>query len=554
VSLRIRRVVFFVALVNLVCVFSAFAQEGGAPPNRCAATAPLTVSAGQPQWNGWGAAPTQQRFQPAERARLSADAVPKLTLKWAFGFPGAQAALGQPSIAGNRLFVGSSDGTVYALAADTGCLHWTFRAGTQVRTAISIGMAGNTLAIYFGDQKAFAYAVDATTGALLWKRQVDEHPAARITGAPTLANGVLYVPTSSAEEGSAVDPKYSCCTFRGSVSALNASSGMVIWKSYTIAESPKPTLKNKSGTQMFGPSGAGIWSSPTVDLEGGMVVVTTGNNYSDPVTETSDAFTAFDLKTGKLLWSKQMTASDATSVACGLPEPLHANCPDSNGPDFDFGSSAVLVSLGNGKRALIAGQKSGVVHAIDPDRGGDILWQKKIGQGSRLGGVQWGISADAIHVYAALSDVAMTAPLPDGTGGRPTIFGIPLMLNPDTGGGLYALDLKAGEVAWKTPHPGCNKAPGCSPAQSAATTTIPGVVFSGGLDGHLRAYDARDGRIVWDVDTVRTFDTVNGVEAKGGSLDGSGAVVVDGTVYVNSGYIFTGHTPGNVLLAFTVAK
>ena len=423
-----------------------------------------------------------------------------------------------------------------------------------MRTAISVGKAGDTAAIFFGDQQGNAYAVSAATGALLWKVHVDDHPAARITGAPTLVNGVLYVPTSSAEEGLAASPMYSCCTYRGTLSALNASSGAVIWKSYTIAESPKPTNKNKAGTQMFGPSGAGIWSSPTVDLDRGMVFVTTGDSYSDPVADTSDAFIAFDLKTGKLLWSRQMTAGDAFTVDCDFPEAVRGNCPNANGPDFDFGSSAVLVNLGNGKRALIAGQKSGVVHAIDPDRGGEILWQRKIGQGGRIGGIQWGISADATHVYAALSDVQMMAPPPDGKGGQPTFFGVPLMLNPDAGGGLYALDLKTGAIAWKTPHPGCNKTPGCSPAQSAATTVIPGVVFSGGLDGHLRAYDTTSGRIVWDVDTMRKFDTVNRVDAKGGSLDGSGPVVVNGIVYVNSGYIFTGHTPGNVLLAFSVSE
>jgi polyvinyl alcohol dehydrogenase (cytochrome) len=537
------------------CAAQVCAQNIETPRNRCAASAPLTAPTDdRPQWSGWGAEPTQSRFQPAQRAKLSADAVPKLALKWAFGFPGALGAYGQPAIAGNRLFVGSGDGTVYALGADTGCLHWTFKADAQVRTAISIGMAGNTLAIYFGDQKAFAYAVDANTGALLWKTRVDEHPAARITGAPTLADGRLYVPTSSIEELLGASPAYPCCTFRGSVSSLNASTGAVIWKSYTIPSEPKPIRKNKAGVQLMGPSGAAVWSSPTVDLEKSMVFVTTGDSYSDPAADTSDAFVAFDLKTGKLQWSRQMSSGDAFTVDCDLPEATRTNCPTANGPDFDFGSSAVLVNLGHGKRALIAGQKSGVVHAIDPDRGGEILWQRKIGQGGRIGGIQWGVSADANHVYAALSDVQMTAPLPGGAGGRPTIFGIPLMLNPDAGGGLFALDLTTGEIAWKTPHPGCNKAPGCSPAQSAATTAIPGVAFSGGLDGHLRAYDARTGRIIWDMDTAHKFDTVNGVAANGGSLDGSGAVVVDGMVYVNSGYIFTGHTPGNVLLAYSAAK
>jgi polyvinyl alcohol dehydrogenase (cytochrome) len=542
-------------LIVIAGATAADAQSSETPRNRCTAgTAPSAESPGRAQWSGWGAAPTQQRFQPAERARLSADAVPRLTLKWAFGFPGASAAYGQPSIAGNRLFVGSSDGTVYALAADTGCLHWTFKAEAQVRTAISIGTAGNMPAIYFGDQKAYAYAVNAMTGTPLWKTRVDEHPAARITGAPTLANGRLYVPASSSEEGLAANAQYPCCTFRGSLSALDASTGAVIWKSYTIPEAPKPVRQNKVGIQLSGPSGAAVWSSPTVDLDGGMVFVTTGDSYSDPVADTSDAFIAFDLKTGKLLWSRQMTSGDAFTVDCDFPESSRANCPAAHGPDFDFGSSAVLVSLGNGRRALIAGQKSGFVHAIDPDRRGEILWQRKIGQGGRIGGIQWGIAADANHVYAAVSDVQMTAPLPDGKGARATIFGVPMMLVPDAGGGLYALDLKTGEVAWKTPHPGCNNTPGCSPAQSAATTAIPGVVFSGGLDGHLRAYDAKKGGIIWDIDTGRSFDTVNGVAAAGGSLDGSGAVVVDGTVYVNSGYIFTGHTPGNVLLAFSVEK
>jgi polyvinyl alcohol dehydrogenase (cytochrome) len=312
-----------------------------------------------------------------------------------------------------------------ATAPDTGCLHWTFKAAAQVRTAISIGLAGNAPAIFFGDQQANAYGVDATTGALLWKVHVDDHPAARITGAPTLANGRLYVPTSSSEEGLAANPMYPCCTFRGSLSALDAATGAVIWKSYTIQEAPKPVRKNKTDIQLSGPSGAAIWSSPTVDLDGGMVFVTTGDSYSDPVASTSDAFIAFDLKTGKLLWSRQMTSGDAFTVDCDFPDAIKANCPMANGPDFDFGSSAVLVSLGTGKRALIAGQKSGFVHAIDPDRGGEILWQRKIGQGDRIGGIQWGMSADANYIYAALSDVAIVPPLPDGTGGRPTMFGIP---------------------------------------------------------------------------------------------------------------------------------
>lgn len=540
-------------VVTLAHVDLARAQTTDAPKGRCAAgDAAFADPLGRPHWNGWGATASQQRFQPHKEAGLTAAAVPNLKLKWAFGFPGAQMAYGQPTVAGGRLFVGSADGTVYALSAKTGCTHWTFKAGAPVRTAVSVGQINARWAIYFGDLGGYAYAVDAVSGAQIWKTRVDEHMGARVTGSPTLVAGRLYVPASSTEEALAASPTYPCCSFRGSVSALDASTGAVIWKAYTIPDEPKPTGKNKKGVQQTGPSGAGVWSSPTVDLAKGQVIVTTGDSYSDPAAATSDAFVAFDLKTGKLLWSRQATAGDAFTVDCDFPEAAKANCPAANGPDHDFGGSAVLVSLGNGRRALIAGQKSGMVHAIDPDREGEILWQRRVGKGGKLGGIQWGISADASNVYAPVSDVGITGPPPGGEGGQPTLFGFPLMLTSKDGGGLYALDAKTGEVAWRVPHPGCDATPGCSPAQSGATTVIPGVVFSGGLDGHLRAYDTKDGRIIWDMNTQRSYDTVNGVTAKGGSLDGSGAVVVDGSLYVNSGYIFTGHVRGNVLLAYSI--
>ncbi len=373
-----------------------------------------------------------------------------------------------------------------------------------------------------------------------------------MTGAPTLADGTLYVVTSSAEEVLGANPKYECCKFRGSVSALDAATGAVRWKSYTIPEEPKPVRKNKIGVQLWGPSGAGVWSSPVVDLKRSAVYVTTGDSYSDPAASTSDAFVAFDIKTGKLLWSRQTTAGDAFTIDCGLPEAMRTNCPEANGPDFDFGSSPILVDLPNGRRALIAGQKSGVVHAVDPDRDGAILWQTRVGKGTTLGGVQWGSAYDAGRVYVALSDV-QPEPAPAGTpGAQPTAFGMPMRLNAQAGGGLFALDAATGKIIWNTPHPGCAERPACSPAQSAAVTAIPGVVFSGGLDGHLRAYASENGSIIWDTDTAQPYKTVNGVPANGGSLDGPGPVVVGGMVFVNSGYAFVGGMPGNVLLAYSI--
>jgi polyvinyl alcohol dehydrogenase (cytochrome) len=521
--------------------------------NACTAndSASLAKPLEQPNWNGWGANLAQHRFQPAAMARLSANDVPRLKLKWAFAFQGVNRAFAQPTVVGGRVFVGSASNAVYSLNANSGCQYWAFKPDGPVRTAITIGPSieqGKWLA-YFGDQRANAYAVDAQTGALVWKRSVESFPGATITGAPTLADGTLYVVTSSAEEVLGANPKYECCRFRGSISALNAATGEVRWKSFTIAEEPKPVRKNSQGVQLWGPSGAGVWSSPAVDLKRGVVYITTGDAYSDPAANTSDAFMAFDIKTGKILWTRQVTSGDAFNVACGLPEAFRVNCPEAKGPDHDFGSSPILVDLPNGRRALIAGQKSGIVHAVDPDRGGEILWQTRVGKGSALGGVQWGSAYDGRRVYVALSDVipetagtAAAPPTPPGQAPRPNT----------SGGGLFALDPASGQIVWTTPHPGCGDRPGCSPAQSAAVTAIPGIVFSGGIDGHLRAYATDKGAIVWDVDTAQPYTTVNGVTGNGGSLDGPGPVVVGGMVFVNSGYAFVSGKPGNVLLAFSV--
>jgi polyvinyl alcohol dehydrogenase (cytochrome) len=519
---------------------------------QCASTQhPYPGTFKAPHWNGWGVDVTQRRFQPADQARLTAAQVPRLKLKWAFGFADSQSASGQPSIVDGRVFVGNSNRKVYALSAATGCTYWTFEAEFPVRTAISVGPFGKTTAVYFGDQHASAYAVDATSGRLLWKTQVNDFPVAMITGAPTLAGGVLYVPVASLEDAVGADPKYECCKFRGSVTALDAQTGKVLWKASTVAEDLQPRTKNALGVQLWGPAGAGVWSSPTVDLKRQRIYVTTSNATSDPIAKTSDAFVAFDLKSGRLLWSQQMTAGDGYNLGCDLPPPYRTNCPAENGPDFDFGSSAMLIDLPDGHRALVAGQKSGMVHAIDPDAQGRLLWQKRVGHGGRLGGVQWGSATDGHRVYVALSDAQLTAAQP-GTPGAQAALGTAFVFDPKVGGGLFALDVRTGETLWHTPHPGCNDKPGCSPGQSAAVTAIPGVVFSGGIDGHLRAYDSTDGRMIWDMDTMHEFTTVNGVAARGGSLNGPGGVVVGGMLYINSGYVHLGTTPGNVLLAFSV--
>ena len=342
-----------------------------------------------PRWNGWGADVSNSRFQPAAMAGLIPEQVPRLKLKWAFGFPGVGGAAGQPTIVGGLVFVGGSDRKVYALDAKSGCTRWAFATDAAVRTAISVApfVGAGPPAVYFGDLAANAYAVNATTGAVLWKTRVENHPAGRITGAPTLHAGVLYVPVSSIEEATGSSATYQCCTFRGSVVALDGATGKQIWKSYTIPEAPAATSRNAIGTQLYGPAGAAVFSAPTIDVQRQAIYVGTGNSYSNPPTETSDAVIAFDLVSGRMLWHRQATAKDSYVVSCFGTD--KTNCPENHGPDHDFAQSPILVDLHNGQRVLVIGQKSGVVHALDPDQEGRLLWQTRIGKGGPLGGIMW---------------------------------------------------------------------------------------------------------------------------------------------------------------------
>ena len=514
-----------------------------APKAMCrAGQAAFSLSPSEPSWNGFGQNLSNTRFQPAAAGIAGAD-VSRLKLKWAFGLPGDVQSWAGITLAGGRLFFGSIAGNVYSLDARTGCVYWAYDAGTIVRTAISVGplpAADGRHAAFFGDARGYAYAVDVASGSLLWKVQVERHASARITGSPVLHRGRLYVPVSSSEEGVGSLPDYTCCTFRGSIVALDAATGAQIWKTHTIAEEPRPFRRNARGTQLWGPSGAPIWSSPVVDEQRNALYVTTGNNYSDPATGTSDAFMSMDLATGRVLWTHQVTPRDGYVSACRLPD--KTNCPEVNGPDFDFAASPILVSLPGGGRALVAGHKSGVVFAVDPDRQGTRLWESRIGQGGSMGGVQWGSAADADNAYVALSDLGRVmltyTQFTDADRAR--------------GGGMFALRLRDGARVWYTPPAPCDTRPRCSPAQSGAVSASGGVAYSGSLDGHIRGYATADGRVVWDFDTVREYETINGVPARGGSLDGPGPIIGGGMLFVNSGYTVDGGIPGNVVLAFSV--
>jgi polyvinyl alcohol dehydrogenase (cytochrome) len=504
------------------------------------------VALGSVQWNGWGRSLDNTRYQPEPAIRASD--VSKLALKWAYGYPGGT-EFGQPTVVDERVFVTSSAGRVYALDAKTGCTYWTYDAAAGSRTAVTIGELARarvaalprklkrTLAhldvikapsaVFFGDDAGAVYALDAQKGTLLWKTRVETHPLARIVGAPALYGDRLYVAVSSTEDAAATDPGYSCCTFRGSVIALDIASGRTLWKSFTVLEEPQPTRKNSAGIQEFGPAGAAVSSAPTIDAKRNVAYVATGGSPTGLEQALTDAVAAFDLSDGKLRWVKQLVRPEAGAGAAA-----------------GFSSSPILRTLATGNQVLLAGQRSGVVYGLDPDHGGEILWQTRIGDEAAVapgpaaavaasaavagapGGVAWGSAADHRNLYVAIS----------GLLGQPA----------NTSGSLTALDMTTGAARWHAaaPQPNCawtDRA--CSHAQAQAVTVMPGSAFSGSMDGHLRAYSTIDGKILWDFDTAREFQTKNGVKASGGPLDHGGATIVNGTVYVNS---------GNALLAFSV--
>ena len=558
------------------------AGNASAMPNPCP-SAPFDDPFAGAGWNGWSPDVGNSRFQPAEAAGLTPDEVPRLTLKWAFGYPGGtSAASGPPTVVGGRLFVGSDTGFVYSLDVASGCVYWSFEAEGGVRSSVSIGPVTGQgtarYAAYFGDVKAKVYAVNAETGELLWTQQADAHPIARVTGAPKLHEGRLYVPVSSLEEAAGAYTSYECCKFRGSVVAYDANTGQQIWKSFSIAEEPKPTTKNSEGVQQWGPAGGAIWNSPVIDAARGALYIGSGNAYTAPAANDTDAVIAFDLETGKRLWWHQVTANDTFIINCyaslenkderfTFPDPLATergwnwgdrtdadyseNCPDPSllGADIDVDVQAVMLhTLPGGRTVVVAGQQTGRVFALDPDRQGAMLWQLFPGQDEReniTAGVTFGGATDGRVAYFPIH-------LRGPTGGPSNPSAPPRSAE----SAVVAIRVGTGELVWYTPTPAPHcpdpVPPGCTNGQNGAATAIPGVVFAGSLDGMLRAYSTTNGRIIWEYDTVQEFETVNRVPARGGTLNGPGPTIVGGMLYMGSGYTIGRGIPGNVLLAFGV--
>jgi polyvinyl alcohol dehydrogenase (cytochrome) len=490
-----------------------------------------------PAFAGWGFDLGSTHAVSATAAGITAADLPRLKLKWAFGFPDAERVRSQPALAGGAILIGSHNGSVYALDAKSGCVRWQFQAGAEVRSAIVVSSwqkgdhAARPLA-YFGDVGGSVYAVEAFTGKLIWTVKADDHPDAVITAAPALYAGTLYVPVSSLEEASAAAPGYVCCTFRGSLLALDARSGAQKWRTWLLP--PAQATGPATGPQSFGPSGIAVWNTPAIDAKRGQLTIGTGDNYTQPATPLSDSIVALDLVTGQIRWHHQAREGDAWNVGCMIAG--STSCPRDAGPDFDFGAGTVLGRDAHGRELVIAGQKSGLAYAVDPDSG-KLVWRTRVGRGGAGGGTVFGL---------AVADGRAFFPVSDLFDGQPSAF----PLSP----GLHAVDLASGAIAWHAAAPGdcAGKSP-CGAGYTGSVTVAGQLALVGADDAHIRIYEQTTGKLLWDFDTARSFATVNGVAAHGGAIGGGAAPVVwGGQLIVASGYGFANKMPGNVLLVFGV--
>jgi polyvinyl alcohol dehydrogenase (cytochrome) len=498
--------------------------------------------------NGWGINNQNHRFIAEEAAGITPQNIDKLKLKWVFALPDSNGPRFSPLVTNDTVIISNETGLVYALDRATGCEKWVYDAGDMVRTAIRITHVDGLHILSFGTSAGELVAVDFSTGEQRWRIRPDEHPNAMLSGSSAEHKGVLYQPVSSSEIFFALSPFYRCCTFRGALVAIDVKAGERLWRAYTITQEASVVKSRLILPDHLGPSGAPIWSQPTLDLKRERIYVGTGENYSSPATDTSDAILAFDMNTGALIWQRQLLAGDAWNVACIAPG--HPNCPDEKGDDLDFGAPPILAAVG-GRDYILAGQKSGRVFALDPDQKGALLWSQKPGAGGKAGGIHFGMAIDPARgvLYVPISDreVAMLGNSADGP------------LNPS----LHAYDIVNGEQLWETPSPAdCldhsdseaepKPLDNCFPGFSAAATATEQLVFSPTLDGVIRAFDTKDGRELWSFNTAREFAAVNGDMAQGGAIDLSGVYLNRGQLFVSSGYGLVGQMAGNAFMVLEV--
>lgn len=532
IAVPYKSLLFTPAFSTVICSFLLAALSGAAQAE-CENTR-TTAQTTQLYSEAWGTRFNGQRLQSSDRTAINASNASKLRLSWVYGLS-TDEPRSYPLVSEDTIFIGDGGRGLVALDKANGCLRWVNDDFDDISTAILPASINGKTALVFAERRNGVYAVDASSGSLLWHNEIESLPRAMFSGSPLVHKDKVFVPLSSQEIALSVNPFYGCCKTSGGMAALDVTTGKLLWYRPTIEEPAKVTGKQLYVVNKYGPSGAPVWASPMLDTKRGLLYFGTGQNYSHPTTSTSDAIFAVNIDNGELAWASQFTANDAYNLACEVSSG-HPNCPTPTGPDFDFGAPPILVRDVAGQDLLYAGQKSGDVFAINPDTGATV-WSRRLGVGGKLGGVHWGMAANPQLqlLFIPISDAREKIE----AGERAP--------------GLYALDLRDGTVKWALERRSKCKERECWTGLSAAISAGPDIVVTGGLDGQLEVVQATTGKRLWSFDTAVEYESVNSVDTKGGVIDAHGPMLADDLLIVSSGYGSFFQEGGNALLVFSLA-
>jgi len=494
---------------------------------------------------GFGFDKHNHRHLSRAQAGLAKADFRNLELAWVLAFPGATTMRAQAAVVGSMVFLPVADAAQLFAIDVSGrepCFKWVYNSDVPLRTGAAYGElpGSGRKVLAFSNVAGYVNLLDAVTGEQIWREPIRIWALSNATGTPVIHGDRVYVPLSASEINAGADEKHECCKTHGAVFALDLFTGRKIWTAHTMEEA-RPVRDRGDGRMMWGPSGAPIWNSPSIDEKRGVLYVGTGEATSAPAAKTTDAILAIDLKDGRIRWSFQATENDIFLTGC-MNRRDGLNCPkEGQFLDVDFGASTVIAKGAGGRDVILAGQKSGSLWALDPDDNGRVLWHREFGKGSPIGGIHWGIAYDGERVFAPIHHF----PGPDGK-------------DPNQTPGMHAVNVATGEVLWSfEARPDCSgdrreRVRSCERVGlSGAPTIVDGAVLQGSVDGFLRVFDASTGEVLFQYDTARTFDTFNGVPGKGGAMDNASIVAANGYVFLNSGYgLMAGQAPGNVFLAF----
>lgn len=539
-----RKTLLSVAILGFAALVAVPMVTAGAP-----ARAGSARQAPGSDWSSWTGNLAGSRYAAGEKA-INPATVSSLQYKWAFTFPNIPNVYpaSQPAVVGNTLYVGSTDAKFYALNAKTGATRWVFDL-TQIAgpvtnsqpNAVRDGPAVAEGAVYFGDSRGYVYALDARTGQLRWATHAGDQPFSRITASPVVYGGKVYVGISQEQASLQVgNLNYPCCSGRGQVDALDAQTGAIVWRHYTVPPA-QPVGSWPSGATEYGPSGGSVEDAVVIDPAIRTLYVGTGENASGTTGET-DALVALNIDTGQLRWSYKAQVDTFTTLCDAYPN-FAGYCPQAaNGTDHDWDMSASPNLFRIGDREVVGiGEKSSVYRVFDALTG-ELIWSRQLTPAPMANapggsaGIQWGTSYDGKRLYVA------------------TWLAKP--------GVLYALDPATGAILWQTsgPSDGCTTGGGSGPGQlctmgvGSSVSSSPGLVYEGNTDGKEYVFAADTGDLLWQFDTDQEFTGVNGAVGHGESVSGlAGAVVAGGMLYVQSGYYplrTSSDTEGTVLLAF----